>query len=291
MRKIFCIFLSVLMLVILCSCKDAGLSSANGDNPSAGQSGSPATSSDIPDSVSPSPEASVAPSPVDNAERGEIFKTFLMDNYQALSDAFVGGISGIGFADLDADGGMEMLIFDAGASAAMGVQFFDIIDGKVECVSANLEAVGKAFGGKHMSETAVNANFFDDFRFLEDKSSGKIFCIVESGNGAADFSYTELIRFGCEKGVLTFESLMYKYESYDIDSGNVTGQNFKIAGKSASKDEYEKAYAKFFGGTKDTGYTAQGVFMWESPGYEASREGLAKMADKALTLYKTPADS
>lgn len=284
MRKAFTIVLAVTILLTLCSCGNANLASINEPNSSEAQNTS---STDIPgETTVPSPGQTEIPvSNVNNTERGEAFQTFLSDNYQDVSDSFFGGIAGIAFIDLDRDGGIEMLIFDAGASVAMGVQFFDIINDKVECVSANLEAVGKNFGGEHMSDVIVNANYFDDFRLMKEKSTGNEFYIVESGNGAADFSYTELIRFGDNKGTLTLESLMYKHEDYDIDTGDITGRNFKIGANTAEKAEYDKAYKNFFSGLEDTGYESKGVFIWESTDYESNYKGLIDMVNKALTLY------
>ena len=278
MRKYYSIIIIALMLSLLCSCSTAGFSSALG-SPSANPSDD-SSSTDL--TAEPSPSQAVL---VDNTARAEIFRTFLSDNYQELSDAFFEGISGIGFIDLDLDGGIEMLLFDAGASAAMGLQFFDIIDDKVECVSANMESVGAAFGGEHMSDVVVNANYFKDFRLFEDKETGKKFFIVNSGNGAADFSYSELIRFGNCNGVLTLESLMYKYEEYDIDTGNVKSDNYKIAGEDADNTLYEAAYKSFFTGAEDLGYVAMGAFLWENDGYSSGLNGLLKMADRARFLF------
>ncbi len=285
MRKTYCILI-MLILSLLCSCGSAGLSSVPVSSPSADGSGTGSASpSDIEGEASPSPSLPQTIPQLDNESRFNSYRAFLSDNYQKLSDAFLGGISGIGFIDLDLDGGIEMLIFDAGASAAMGLQFFDIVDDKVECVSANMETVGKAFGGEHMNSVVVNANHFDDFRLMQNKKTGEKFFAVESGNGAADFSYSELIRFGNDNGVLTLESLMYKYEEYDIDTGAVKSENFKISGKDTPKEEYESAYSTFFAGNEDLGYAAMGTFLWEKDNYGAGLDGLLAMADAALFLY------
>lgn len=289
MRKPYRLLIILLLLSLLCSCGEAGLSSVSATPPAAsgdiGASNAPELESPIP------PAASEAPEQVDNAARGALFRVFLNDNYQKLSDAFFGGISGVGFIDLDMDGGIEMLIFDAGASAAMGLQFFDIVDGAVECVSANMEAVGTAFGGAHMSSVFVNANHFEDFRLVTDKKTGEKFYIVTSGNGAADFNYSELVRFGSDKGVLTLTSLMYKYTDVDMDTGTVKAESFKLAGKDAAKADYEAAYSDFFSGVEDTGFDAQGVFLWENTQYESGLEGLLTMTDKALTLFEIKTNS
>ena len=284
MRKLYFILILVLVFSFLCSCGNAELSSSS---PSAGspeaESASPSDIAGQNNSPSPSPSKTIPV--VDNDARFDLFRSFLSDNYQGLSDAFLGGISGIGFIDLDIDGGVEMLVFDAGASAAMGLQFFDIIDDKVECVSANMDSVGKAFGGEHMSKIEVNANHFDDFRLMQNKETGNKFFIVQSGNGAADFIYSELIRFGSNNGVLTLESLMYKYDEYDVDNGNLINESFKIAGKDTDKAKYDAANSAFFSENEDLGYVAMGALLWEGDGYGTGKDGLLKMADKARTLY------
>ena len=269
MRRTYTVFAISLVLSLLCACSTSEPSESLAEVPS------------------PSPSVSVAPSPSPSADflqNKDIYRSFLSENYQKLFDSFSGGISGIGFADLDLDGGMEMIMFDAGASAAMGVQFFDIVDGKVECISANMDAVGKTFGGTHLSSVIVNANHFNDFRLMKDKKTGEKFFVVTSGNGAADFSYSELIRFGNKDGVLTLESLLYKYETYDVDSGETTGDTYKIKGKSADAAAYKAAYDAFYASAEDTGFDAQGVLTWES-NFDASYAGFMSMTDKALSLY------
>ena len=273
----------VLALALLCACSNDGTSIKNASPTAApAASGSPSASASAP----ASPDAA-SPAAVDNTARCRVFRTFLSDNYKALSDAFTGGISGVGFLDLDCDGGVELVLFDSGASAALGAEFFDIAaDGSVECVSSNLDAVGKAFGGKELSSVAVNANRFDDFRLMKDSASEKEFFVVDSGNGARDFKYTELIRFGRDKNdVLTLESLYYDYQDTD-DDGNVTAENWKVAGKSATQTEYQTAKKTFEKSASDQNYTAAGVFVWDSgASYETSSAGLQQMAEKAYSLY------
>lgn len=288
MRKPLHLIMMLLLLCLLCSCREAGLYSPSPSVPSE-NAGNTTTSPES--TVSPSSNASTAPEQVDNTARGVLFRDFLQDNYQKLSNDFFGGISGVGFIDLDMDGGIEMLIFDAGASAAMGLQFFDIIDDAVECVSANMTGVGTSFGGVHMSPVIVCANHFEDFRLVTDKRTGEKSFIVHSGNGASDFSYSELVRFGSDTGVLTLTSLLYKYTDFDIDSGAVKAERFKIAGKDANKTAYEAAYTAFFADVEDSDYDTKGVFLWENPQYENDLDGLLAMADKALTLFEIKTNS
>lgn len=277
----------VLLLALLCACTQESTPS-KAASPSVSpvdESVSPETS---PDALAGTP---VSPANVDNSARCRVFRTFLSDNYKAISDAYSGGISGIGFLDLDCDGGIEMVIFDSGASAALGAEFFDIdADGAVECVSANLEAVGRDFGGKYFSDVTVNANRFDDFRLMKDKSSGEEFFVVESGNGALDFKYTEQIRFrrGADD-VLTLESLYYDYQETD-DDGNILGETWRVGGKSATQSEYEAAKKTFEKSVDDQNYTAAGVFVWDSgANYEKGAAGLQQMAEKAFSLWQANA--
>ena len=275
MRRYYSIAIIALMLCLLCSCSAAGFSSALS---------TPSTASSTDLTAEPSLSPAVL---VDNIARAKIFRTFLSDNYQKLSDVFFEGITGICFIDLDKDGGIEMLLFDAGASAAMGLQFFDIIDNKVECISANLDSVGSTFGGKHMSDVIVNANSFQAFRLMQDKETGELFFIVNSGNGAADFVYSELIRFGSTDGVMTLQSLLYIYNEIDMNTGAVTEESYKVNGEEVSAAEYSDAINKLDSEMTDLGYIAKGVFLSEISG-EATRfnfENMMTMADKALYLF------
>ena len=286
MRKFRSILIAALLVSLLCSCGSEGLVPASASPSGSAQEEAISSPTDITEnSAAPSASPSSSIPQLDNKPRFDLYIAFLSDNYQKLSDAFFGGISGIGFIDLDLDGGVEMLVFDAGASAAMGVQFFDIVDGKVECVSANMEAVGKTFGGEHFSSVVVNANHFSDFCLMQDKKTGEKFFMVESGNGAADFSYSELVRFGKSDGVLTLESLMYKHEDYDLDSGALKDESFKLAGKSAEKDEYDAAYKKIFDSAEKLPYAAMGAYLWERENYSSGKDGLLAMANAAELLY------
>ena len=284
MCKFKCLIFILIFVSLLCSCSKAEVSSAFGaisvNSPESSLHSS--SSTDLSDKGAlPSPSQTIV---VDNKARGEIFRAFLSDNYQKLSEAFFGGISGIGFVDLDMDGGIEMLIFDIGASAAMGLQFFDIVDGSVECISANMDAVGTSFGGKHFSKVIVTANYFEEFRLMEDNTTHEKFFTVSSCNGAADFSYSELIRFGNDDGVLTLTSLLYLYQDFNIDSGAVIGETYKVNGIDSGRDQYSAAYEKIFSEISDTGFKAKGVFLSERKDYENGLDGLLVMAEKALSL-------
>lgn len=268
------ILLIALVIMITAGCTNIPSETDNADV-------SPVISAEQPLS-SPTPTENER-SQIKNDERAEIFRIFLKDNYTTLATALYGGIAGIGFADLDCDGGMEMILFDAGASASMGVQFFDIIDGNVECVSANIADIGESLGGKYYSEIVVNANYFDDFRFMTDQSSGENFFLVESSNGAVDFNYKEKIRFGADGEILTLESLSYIYNEYN-DDGELTNSLYKLGTMQVTEDEYKAAVDKLENSLTDRGLEIKGKFVWEKSGFSDDLDSLLEMAEEALVL-------
>lgn len=277
LKRFSLVFAAMAITALLCACgaQNAGLSPS--PSPSAAAPASP--SPDI-GAESPTPPLSD-----ENGEHKKLFLGFIDENYDGLSAACFGGIAGVGFIDLDLDGSVEMLFFDAGASAAMGVQFFDIIGGAVECVSANMQPMADAFGGAHLSDATVSANYFDDFRLMEDKTTGERFFQVVSANGATDFSYRELIRFGSSDEALTLSSVSYIHEDYDIDTEERIGAEFRLREAVCSEEEYLAAQAEMAANSTDTGYEAAGVFLWENSDlYADGKAGLLAMADAALKL-------
>lgn len=234
-----------------------------------------------------SPDMPETPAPDEDAWRS-IYTAFLSESYDALADAFVVGIAGLGFIDLDLDGTPEMLIFDSGASAAMGVQIFDIIGSNITCVSANLLTVSDAFGDAYTSEYYVNTNFMDAFRLKQRPDGSRFFC-VESGNGAVDFSYTELILFGEADGALSLESRLYRHEEYEEESGDIIAITCTSQGEGIDLATYEYYHSQFFKENADCGYTAAGAFVWENKEFDNGYDGFLAMAEAALALY-TPVD-
>jgi hypothetical protein len=223
-----------------------------------------------------------------------IYTNFLTDNFSTISEQLYGSIAGIGFIDLDFDGTPELVLFDPGASASMGVQFFDITDasGTVECVSANILSVGETFGGDYLTEAYVNANYFEDFRLAENADGERIF-YVNSGNGGIDFSYTELIEFGGQTVgddgivVLTLTSLLYRSDRYpdEEEGGSAEESEFTYMSERVSSEEYEAQLAAFNAEYTDTDYEARGVFMWEDKSYTTDLTGLMAMLDNAIAAY------
>lgn len=222
----------------------------------------------------------------------EIYTEFIAENYTELAAACMDGLAGVGFIDLDLDGTAEMLIFDVGASAAMGVQIFDIVDGKVECISANMTEVRTKFGGEHSTKNYVNTVRFDSFRLMKDKATGESFFCVESSNGANDFTYTELIQFGNSNGIVTLTKLLYKYEEYD-EEGNIISARFSTGDATITESEYTAKYEEFTKKYTDTGYEATGVFIWKDDAYYNEFDGFVSMMNEALKQYvplTAPAD-
>lgn len=231
-----------------------------------------------------SPSADHSQPPAADEKWEEIFTDFLTENYEKLAETFISGIPGVGFIDLDVDGSPELILFDAGASASMGVQLFDIVDDKVTCVSANMTTVAEEFGGEHLSDVSVNASFFEDFRLME-TSAGERYFIVESGNGAIDFSYTEIVRFDNENGALSLQSLLYKYEEYNDDTGAVLSARYEQAGTEINEATYNSLYSSYFQDASDTGFKAEGMFIWDCNNYVEGYDGLMIMTQDAIDLY------
>lgn len=246
----------------------------------------PQESSDPASTPSDIPEASDEPADEPTETYSfDVYSLFLQENYTRIAELCYGGIAGVGFIDLDLDDDVELLLFDSGASASMGVQFFDIADdGSVVCVSANMLDLGHEFGGENLSTVYVNANYFDDFRLMhmEDGTSG---FFVTSGNSALDFSYSELISFSSADGVLSLSSLLYRYDDFDIESGEIVTTHCSYLGESVQTDEYETQLAQFNSSWTDTGYEAFGVFIWESRNYTADYDGFMAMVDAAIAGY------
>lgn len=284
MRKTILAFIAVIILLLfsLTACKEQATDVVSVSAPL--ESGSVIVSPSGEPEGSP-PAVSVSPlSSVSDEQAVAIYSTFLTENYDMLNEALFGSIAGIGFIDLDCDGCRELILFDSGASAAMGVQFFDIVNGKVECVSANMPSIMKLYGGEHVTDNYVNANLMEDFRLMENKTTGERFFLIESGNGNIEFYYRELIRFGSADGVLSLSSLAYKHDTLDIDTGESVSQQFRVDDKQVSLGEYNSAVAKIFGDAKDLGLECRGVFMWEQTSYQNGFDGYMEMVTKAMEL-------
>lgn len=302
MKKLLHILLALCLLLAFSACEQTigqpiGPSAA--DEPTAVPAGEPAAPVGQPDESPAPPAETDAPEDIpavtddpggnetpDDIDFFAIYRSFLEENFNRLSELCYGGIAGVGFIDLDLDGAPEMLLFDSGASASMGIQFFDIIgpDGNVECVSANMMDLGSEFGGEHYSAVYVNANYFDDFRLMR-SANGEMRFFVSSGNGALDFSYSELIEFGTADGALALFSRLYRHDDYDIESGEASSTHCTKGDEAITAAEYEAALAEFRSDWQDTGYDAFGVFIWEGKSYSTEYDGFMAMLDAAVNGY------
>jgi len=271
MKRQISLILILLFLLGLCACGSA-------ETPVSPETAPPSAVPEAP--VTPVPET---PAPETDAWQAA-YLAFLTENYDALSNAFIVGIAGIGFIDLDLDSVPEMLIFDSGASAAMGVQIFDIIGSDITCVSANLLTVSDAFGDAYTSEFYVNTNFMDAFRLKQAPDGTRFFC-VESGNGAVDFGYSELILFSEEHDSLSLDSYLYRHEEYEEESGDIIAITCTMRGENIDLAAYEYRYSQFFKENADCGYSAAGAFVWENKEFDNGYDGFLAMAEAALAVY------
>lgn len=269
----------------------------------------PATPSPVPTAeptAEPSPEptaepAENAPSEETDASTGELpgldfydgelaadwaalYRGFIEENFDVIAALWPDGISGIGFADLDLDEYPELLLFDMGASAAMGVQFFDVVDGEVVCISSVNEAAAAAFGDEYFSPVSVCAQLFGDFRLLFDGEQSAFF--VCSANGTSESSWEEVIRFtGGEGGALKLQSVCRCETETDTESGDILYRNFYAGGESCDEETYNIA-RDAVQSAKDLCYEAYGVFQWnDAENYDTSLEGLLVMLDDAAAGY------
>lgn len=260
--KRFLVFLLALALLFLAAC---GL-----------QPASPGDAAALPGVAGPLPEAV--------SGWAELYAAFVKKNYAALSEDCYGGVAGAGFIDLDLDGTPELVLFDSGASAYMGVQLFDLADGQVTCVSASAVAVGEDFGGAYFSRLYVDTLFFEDFRLLESPDGRRWFEVV-SKNGAEDFYYNERLRFSGTDGVLTLTSVCYKRVVTDPAAGTELSADYTVGGLPADAAAYALAEQNAQAAGKDTGYDAAGVFLWTDKSYGTDFDGLAAMLDAAAAAY------
>lgn len=250
------------------------------------------------DFVTPTPEPTADPtpspeptpvSPLANYAATEldwqgIYRQFVEDNFDVLAALWPDGMSGVGFVDLDIDGVPEMLLFDMGASASMGVQLFDIIDGAVVCVSSVNEAAAAAFGGTYFQGLSVCACFFEDFRLLE--AAGETFFSVRSTNASLESCWEEQIRFVRGEGdALCLESLFRLETQSDVEKGTITAEHFFASGEAVDEAAYTEA-ASLMGQAYDLDYEATGMFLWnDMERYDTSLEGLLVMLDDAAAAY------
>lgn len=213
----------------------------------------------------------------------DIYLSFLEDNYDIFAALWPDGLTGVGFIDLDLDGMPEMVIFDQGASATLGVQLFDVVDGQVYCVSSALDSAAGAFGGEYFSLLSVCTSYFEAFR-LSYTDEGYTFWITSS-NGTLESSWDEIIRFDSTDGILTPESVCGRYLESDAETGQIVSQHYTVAGEEADEQAYSEAAAVYLS-AGDMGYDAKGVFLWNDMNrYDTTYDGFMAMARDAAEGY------
>ena len=230
------------------------------------------------------------PETVGNTEKHdefELYRDFLELNYVPLTSA-CGFISGLGLCDLDLDGTAELLLFDAGASSSMGVQFFDVEDGAVVCVSASRVEVGSQFKGRSFDKRHyVDTVDFAAFRLIE-LADGQLFFTVTSRNGDDALRFTERLRFGRdENDMLTLSCLCCTNEGYDTETGEKKYTVYTRDDDTLTDEEFAEINATL-DSAADLGCSVSGAFVWDSESYSSEYSGIMALYD-AVTDGYTPA--
>jgi len=286
MKRLEFLMLAVIIALVLCACGAAGAGAAEQTPAAAATDGAepteaPAAEDTPAPTEPPAPMTLDLPAPADGW--ADSYIAFLDDNYDILAALWPEGLTGVGFIDLDLDGTPEMILFDLGASATLGAQMFDVVDGQVYCVSSVQENAAGAFGGEHFSRVSVCTSFFEAFR-LSATDNGYCFW-VDSANGTLESSWDELVRFDCTDGVLTPVSVCGRYLESDGETGAVVAERYTVAGEESDSDSFTEAF-KTYSEARDTGYGAVGVFLWSDiQRYDTTYDGLMAMARDAVDAY------
>ena len=226
------------------------------------------------------PETVVLPAPAEGW--ADSYLRFLEGSFDIFSALWPEGISGLGFIDLDLDGTPEMVVFDQGASITLGAHLFDLVDGKVYCVSSALDSTSGAFDGTYLAPVHVCTSLFESFR-LSRTAEGWCFW-VDSSNGTMETTWDEFVRFDCVNGVLTPRSVCYRYLEYDPDSGLVATEQYTVNGQPADGTAFDEAANIYLEGL-DAGYEAGGTFIWNGNYDTTTYEGFTALARDAAAAY------
>lgn len=286
MRRLSAVLLAVGMLLALCAC---GSDEVRQDTPAP-----PAESTGIPEVLVPTavpreetPEEEPATAlTVPEAAEGwqDSYLTFLSDNYDIFAALWPEGLAGVGFMDLDLDGTPEMLVFDLGASATMGVHLFDLVEGQVYCVSSAMDGVSGAFDTGYLTAVSVCASYFESFRLLRGGDGGYAFW-VESANGTLESAWSEIIRFDCADGVLVPVSVCSRYLESNPETGMVIAEEYTVGETPSDEEGYMQAALAYNEG-EDMGYEGAGLFLWNNmKHYDTTYEGFMALAQDAATAY------
>lgn len=279
MKKLLCLFAALCLLLSFAACGKEAAAPTPAPTPISVPVPTPVPTPPPAETPAPAEEAA-APAPWET-----LYSSFLTSNFQTLAEACYGFVAGVGFVDLDLDTVPELLVFDAGASSSMGVQFFDIVNGRVECISASSVAVGDAFGGDYFDPRLnVNTTAFEAFR-LKEGSDGALYFEVTSYNGAEDLRYSELIRFGkSPAGVLTLSTLACQQTSVDPATQTELYTVYTVGDQPIDKAAYDAILAKAATAV-DFGYEAGGVFLWEDKAFGQDILGFNAMLEAAIAKY------
>lgn len=283
MRRFSALALLLCMLTALCAC--GGETGQNTPEPGSAaemvQEG--AEPAPTPETESVLEETEFVPA---EAAEGwqESYLTFLSDNYDIFAALWPEGLAGVGFMDLDLDGTPEMLIFDLGASATMGVQLFDLVDGQVYCVSSVMDSASGAFDPKYFTTVSVCASYFESFRLLRGEDGCAFW--VESANGTLESAWSEIIRFESAEGVLTPVSVCSRYLESNPETGVIFREEYTVGDAASDEEGYALAAMPYTQG-EDMGYEGSGLFLWNNmKHYDTTYEGFMAMAEDAATAYR-----
>lgn len=214
----------------------------------------------------------------------EAYLDYMSDNYDIFAALWPEGLTGAGFIDLDLDGTPELVIFDPGASATMGVHLFDLIDGQVYCVSSALDSAAGAFGDAYFSHVSICASYFEAFRLSRTEAGWRFW--VDSANGTMEISWDDIIRFDSADGALTPVVAASRYLRSDIETGIVTEASYTVDGDESDAAGYGAA-AAYYEAAPDAGYDAAGVFLWNDMSrYDTSYDGFMALARDAAAVYR-----
>ena len=285
MKRLELLMLAAVIALLLCACGAAGADASVPDAAAVVTVDTEPTEAPAEETADatapPAPMTLDLPEPADGW--ADSYLAFLDDNYDILAALWPEGLTGVGFIDLDLDGTPEMILFDLGASATLGVQMFDVLDGQVYCVSSVQENAAGAFGDEHFSRVSVCTSYFEAFR-LSVTADGYCFW-VDSANGTLESSWDELIRFDCKDGILTPVSVCGRFLETDGETGAVVAERYTVAGEAAEAESFTAAF-KTYSEARDTGYSAAGVFLWSDiQRYDTTYDGLIAMARDAVEAY------
>lgn len=280
MKRVLAVLLNAVLVLGLCACAAEETEQQNMPSPAveAGME-MPAEASGV--SGAEEPIGLELPAAAEGWQ--DAYLAFLDDNYDIFAAIWQGGMSGVGFIDLDLDGTPEMAVFDLGASATLGVQLFDLVDGQVYCVSSVADSAAGAFDPEYFSTVSVCTSYFDSFRLMRGEDG---YCFwVESANGSLETAWSEIVRFDSVNGVLTPVSVCSRYMECNAETGEIISETYSVGTESTDADGYAHAASVYTEG-QDAGYEASGLFVWNNmKRYDTSYEGFMAMAEDATTAY------